>query len=184
MNHLKLSLGLGLTLTLTFLPSLRCHAQEYGRVLSTTPLVQQTAITRSVCNLEQITVPNRKSGAGALLGGIAGGAVGNQLGRGTGNVVATMIGIMGGAAIGNSIEGSSGAHVEQVQRCEPQTVLENKVVGYSVTYEFAGKQYTTQLPQAPGATIALQVTPIGATTFSYTPPVATPQESWRGSSNW
>jgi len=31
-----------------------------------------------------------------------------------------------------------------------------------VVYEFGGKQYTVQLPQDPGPTIQLQVTPVGA----------------------
>ena len=36
---------------------------------------------------------------------------------------------------------------------------ENQTVGYKVVYEYAGKRYTTQLPQDPGATVNLQITP-------------------------
>jgi uncharacterized protein YcfJ len=33
-------------------------------------------------------------------------------------------------------------------------------MGYNVVYEFAGKQYTVQLPKDPGTTIKLQITPL------------------------
>ena len=39
---------------------------------------------------------------------------------------------------------------------------ENQTVGYKVVYEYAGKRYTTQLPQDPGATVNLQITPSAA----------------------
>ena len=35
-------------------------------------------------------------------------------------------------------------------------------MGYNMVYEFAGKQYTVQLPKDPGPTIKLQITPISA----------------------
>ena len=43
--------------------------------------------------------------------------------------------------------------------------------GYNVVYEYAGKQYTTTMPNDPGATIALQVTPLGGSNI---PPVRAP----------
>ena len=39
---------------------------------------------------------------------------------------------------------------------------EKQTVGYKVVYEYAGKRYTTQLPQDPGATVNLQITPSAA----------------------
>jgi hypothetical protein len=35
-------------------------------------------------------------------------------------------------------------------------------VGYNVVYEYAGKQYTVQMPADPGPTLRLQLTPVGA----------------------
>ena len=55
-------------------------AQDMGRVLSSTPVVQQVAVPRQVCSNEQISYQGPKSGAGAVLGAIAGGAVGNAVG--------------------------------------------------------------------------------------------------------
>jgi uncharacterized protein YcfJ len=137
-------------------------AQEVGRVLSATPILQQVGVPRQVCSSEQVTVQQPKSGAGALMGGIAGGAMGNAVGGGNGKAAATMIGIMGGAIIGDRVEGAPMAQVQNVQRCSTQTFYENHTQGYNVVYEFGGRQYTVQMPNDPGPTIALQVTPVGA----------------------
>ncbi len=42
-------------------------------------------------------------------------------------------------------------------QCSTQTIFENRTVGYKVVYEYAGKQYTVQLPQDPGPTLLLRV---------------------------
>ena len=139
-----------------------CLAQDVGRVISSTPVMQQVNVPRQVCTTEQVAVQAPKSGAGALMGGIAGGAMGNAVGGGTGKAAATMIGIFGGAILGDSIEGAPMAQVQNVQRCGVQNFYENRTVGYNVVYEFAGRQYAVQMPNDPGPTIQLQVTPVGA----------------------
>jgi uncharacterized protein YcfJ len=138
------------------------QAQEMGRVLSRTAVYQQVAVPRQVCSLTQVAVPAQKSGAGALMGAVAGGAVGNAIGDGTGRALATMVGVIGGTMLGDKIEGNPPDQIQNQQTCTTQTVYENRLVGYNVTYEYAGKQYSVQLPQDPGPTIALQVTPMGA----------------------
>ncbi len=95
------------------------------------------------------------------MGAIAGGAMGNAIGDGSGRALATVIGIMGGAMVGDRIEGPSGAFAQNQTQCTTQNVYENRLVGYNVVYEYAGKQYTVQLPQDPGPTIPLQITPAG-----------------------
>ena len=135
-----------------------CLAQETGRVISSTPVIQQAATQRQVCGVEQAQAP--KSGAGAMLGAIAGGAMGNAVGGGAGKAAATMLGLVGGAIVGDNIEG--GAQVQNVQRCRNQVVYENRPVAYNVVYEYAGKQYTVQLPNDPGPTLQLQVSPVNA----------------------
>lgn len=151
-----------LLLSAALLTSGLCLAQEVGRVVSATPMVQQVGVPRQVCGMEQVAVQQPKSGAGALMGGIAGGAMGNAIGGGSGKAAATMIGIMGGAIIGDRVEGSPAPQVQNVQRCTTQTFYENRTMGYNVVYEFGGRQYTVQMPNDPGPTIALQVTPVGA----------------------
>lgn len=136
-------------------------AQEVGRVLSSTPITQQVRVPRQVCTTEQVTVAQPKSGAGAVLGAIAGGAIGNAATRGSGQAAATILGIMGGAMVGDNIEGAN-TQLQNVQRCSTQTFFENRTVAYNVVYEYAGKQYTVQMPQDPGPTLQLQVTPVGS----------------------
>jgi uncharacterized protein YcfJ len=137
------------------------QAQEVGQVISRTAVYQQVAVPRQICSQTPVAVQNPTSGAGALMGAIAGGAVGNQIGGGSGRALATMAGVMGGAIMGDRIE-SPGSQIQNQTTCTTQTVYENRLTGYNVVYEYAGKQYSVQLPQDPGPTIQLQVTPLGA----------------------
>lgn len=148
-------------------------AQEVGRVISSTPIIQQVGQPRNVCTTEQVAVQQPKSGAGALMGAIAGGAVGNAIGGGSGQVAATMLGIFGGAIVGDNIEGQPMAQVQNVQRCSTQTFYENRTMGYNVVYEYAGKQYSVQMPSDPGPTVQLQITPVGANSQGLAPIAAT-----------
>jgi len=137
-------------------------AQEMARVLSVTPITQQVGVPRQVCGTEQVVMVQSKSGAGAALGAIAGGAIGNAATHGAGQAAATMLGIVGGAVLGDRIEGQPPTQLQEVQRCHDQVFYENRTVAYSVVYEYAGKQYTVQMPQDPGPTLQLQVTPVGS----------------------
>ncbi|MFZ2737583.1 MAG: hypothetical protein WBI20_05200 [Burkholderiaceae bacterium] len=136
-------------------------AQETGRVISSSPIIQQVAVPRQVCSNEQVLVQPPKSGAGAALGTIAGGVLGNAVGAGSGQAAATVIGIVGGAIIGDRVEGGAEPQSHSVQRCFSQNFYENRAVAYNVVYDYAGKQYNVQLPSDPGPTIELQVTPVG-----------------------
>jgi uncharacterized protein YcfJ len=135
-------------------------AQEVGKVISSVQVIQQVSVPRQVCSQEQVAMQPNKSGAGAAMGAIAGGAVGNQFGGGNGKAAATMLGILGGAILGEKIEGAPAPQTQTVQTCTTQNILENRVMGYNVTYEFNGKQYTVQMPRDPGPTIRLNVTPV------------------------
>ena len=150
--------------TLLFLATLgaafSAQAQEIGKVISSTPMIQQVAVPRQVCSENQVVTPGQKSGAGTAMGAIAGGAIGNQVGQGSGRAVATALGIFGGAILGDKIEGPGTPEVRNVQNCSTQTYYENRTMGYNVVYEYAGKQYTVQMPQDPGPTVRLQVTPV------------------------
>jgi uncharacterized protein YcfJ len=137
--------------------------EEQGRVISSTPVMQQVAVPQDVCRDETVTVQGQKSGAGALVGGIAGGAMGNAIGKGSGRAAATIIGVIGGAIVGDRIEGDGPSRNETVRNCSTQTFYENRTVAYNVVYEYAGRQYSTQMPYDPGRTIPLNVSPVGAT---------------------
>lgn len=148
-------------------------AQEVGRVLSSVPVVQQVAMPRQVCTNEQMSYQGPNSGAGALIGAIAGGALGNAAGgHGAGRAAATAIGMVGGAVLGDRLEGPAPDRMETVQRCSVQTFYENRTVGYNVVYEFGGRQYSVQMPNDPGPTIAVQVSPVGGVAMTQAPPVS------------
>lgn len=144
---------------------------EHARVLSSTPVMAQVQVPQQVCVDEQVLVPGRSSGAGAVMGGIAGGALGNAVGNGSGRDVATAIGLIGGAILGDRIEHRSPDRTELVRRCSTQTTLQHQTVGYDVVYEYGGKQYRTQTAQAPGDWIPIHISPVlpAATIGTQTP---------------
>lgn len=152
-------------------------AQEVGRVISSMPIIQQVAVPRQVCTQQQVATPARKSGAGSAMGAIAGGVIGNHIGKGDGNALATAIGVIGGAIMGDKIEGAPPAEVHNVQSCSTQNFFENRTVAYNVVYEFNGKQYNVQMPQDPGPTVRLQVTPMISSTQSAPPSVPLPAQN-------
>ena len=150
---------------------LAAHAQqqEMARVISSTPVMQQVAVPRQVCNNSTVVTQAPKSGAGAVMGAIAGGAIGSQIGGGMGNAAATAVGILGGAILGDRIEGQPAPIAQPVTTCTDQAVYENRVVAYNVTYEYAGKQYSVQMPNDPGQYLPITISP-GATAAAAPPP--------------
>ena len=135
-----------------------------GQVISRIALYQQVAVPGQVCANTPVTVQPPNSGAGAMVGAIAGAALGSQMGGGQGQALATMAGMIGGALVGDNIEKQAPAQTVNQTTCTLQSAYENRLIGYQVVYEYAGKQYTVQLPQDPGPTIALQITPAGLPT--------------------
>ena len=154
--------------------SVGAQAEEQGRVISSTPIIQQVAVPRQVCTQQPVAVQQPKSGAGAVMGAIAGGAMGNAIGDGGGRAAATILGLVGGAMLGDRIEGSPSAQVQNMQQCSTQTFYENRTVAYNVMYEYAGKQYNVQMPQDPGPYVRLQITPVGGATSQVPPAAAMP----------
>lgn len=151
---------------------------ERGRVLSTTPIVQQVVVPREVCQNVTVRAPSHNSGAGALLGAVAGGAAGNAIGGGSGRAAATAIGIFGGAILGNRIEGRGESRTRTVQECTTQNTYENQVVAYNVVYEYAGREYSMQTPNDPGRWVPVSVQPVGvapAPAGDYRPQAAAPE---------
>lgn len=140
------------------------QAEELGKVISSTPVLQQVAVPRQVCTQEQVISEARQpSGAGAVVGAVVGGILGHTVGDGMGRIAATGVGAVAGAAIGDRLEGNRASEVNNVQRCTNQTFYENRVVAYNVVYEYGGKQFSVQMPQDPGPYVRLQITPVGGT---------------------
>lgn len=148
------------TTSALLLSVLSAQAQEVGQVISRTQVYQQVAVPRQACSQSPAVAPAQNSGGGALIGAIAGGLIGSQLGGRDSKGLTAMAGVIGGAILGDKAE-SQGNAPQATTTCTTQTVYENRLVGYNVVYEYAGKQYNVQLPQDPGPTIQLQVTPMG-----------------------
>ena len=156
-------------------------AQEMGQVISVTPISQQVLVPQQSCYQESIQprYAPPTNGAGAVLGAVVGGLVGSALGSGSsGRSAAAMVGAFGGAIAGDQIQKHQPNYPQQIQRCQTQNSYEWRTVGYTVVYEYAGRQYTTQMAQPPGAQIPLQVTPLGSTPYGASggnPPLGQPQ---------
>jgi len=136
------------------------HADDFARVVASTPVMEQVAVPRQVCQQQEVQAPASKSGLGAILGGVAGAALGNQVGRGGGRTVATAVGAIGGAVLGNNIEGTGPGQVQTVQNCHTETTYENRIKGYDVRYDYAGREYTVQMPYDPGSRLKVRVVPV------------------------
>ncbi|WP_416545653.1 glycine zipper 2TM domain-containing protein [Limnohabitans sp. DCL3] len=137
------------------------QAQEVGQVISRTAVYQQVAVPRQTCTQSPAVAPAQNSGGGAIIGAITGGLIGSQLGGRDSKGITAMAGVIGGAILGDKAETQSNT-TQPTTTCTTQNVYENRLVGYNVVYEYAGKQYNVQLPQDPGPTIPVQVTPLSA----------------------
>jgi len=143
------------------------QAQEMARVISAVPVVQAVAVPQQTCAQTPMLVSQPNSGAGAVVGAIAGGAIGNAVGHGAGQAAATALGVMGGAIMGDNLEARP-ATVQDVTTCTSQTTQQTRIDHYNVTYEYAGKQYSVQMPNDPGPQLQIQVMPAGVAAM---PPV-------------
>jgi uncharacterized protein YcfJ len=135
-------------------------AQEMGKVISSTPIVQHISVPFQSCSEQQVMVQRASTGLGAGMGAIAGGALGKAVFKDP--YLGIAVGALGGAVLGNRIEGTPPPEFRQVQSCSTQYRSESRIDSYSVLYEFAGKQYRAVVKDPPGTHIYLQVAPVGA----------------------
>ncbi len=151
------------------------QSQEMARVVSSTPIVTQVAAPQQVCTQNQVITAAPKSGAGALIGAVAGGAIGNNIGGGSGRALATAVGVIGGAIAGDRMEAAPAPVYQPVTSCTQQMNYENRVTAYNVVYEYAGRQYSIQLPNDPGPYLPVRVSPsVAAAPAMIAPPVVAP----------
>lgn len=144
---------------------------DYARVIDVDPIVRHVRVTvpRRECWTETRYEEVQHGGHGAagsmILGGLIGAALGNQFGRGDGRRAATVAGAIIGSAIGHdAAERRAGpvyteSRPYDVERCEMryEESYEDRVEGYRVTYEYAGRRHTTQVPYDPGDRIRVRV---------------------------
>ena len=146
---------------------------DYATVLSATPITKLYTYQepRQECWVETVQRGGHKeySATGTLLGGVIGAAIGNKLGHKKRNKqVGAVAGALLGASIGNDISRRNaprhGGYAEQVEKCQTvqETVQEERIVGYDVSYRYQGKTYRTRTNRDPGDSIKLRlsVTPV------------------------
>lgn len=137
-----------------------------ARVLEVDPIVRRVRVEvpRREC-WDEVRTAQRSHGEAAgpmILGGIIGGVLGSQVGSGRGRDAATVAGTLIGASIGHDTAARrvSGPPEEYtVERCATryESRYEERVEGYRVTYEYLGREYTTEMPYDPGDRIRVQV---------------------------
>jgi uncharacterized protein YcfJ len=101
-----------------------------------------------------------ESYVGPLIGGVAGGLLGAQVGKGNGKVAASAAGAAIGAIVGDRLSNRGGPdefYEREVRRCRMVDNFETRITGYRVTYDYAGRMYTTLLPYDPGPRLSVRV---------------------------
>jgi uncharacterized protein YcfJ len=139
--------------------------EDTARVRSATPEYEKVNVPRKECYSEYVPERRyRRSGAesyvGPLIGGVTGGLLGAQVGRGNGKVAASAAGAAIGAIVGDRLSHRAGDdefYEREVRRCRMVDNFEARVTGYHVTYEYAGRTYTTMLPYDPGPRLPVRV---------------------------
>ncbi len=145
---------------------------DYARVTNVTPEYERVNNPRQECSSEYIPgatyrnerVDSEHSYTGTIVGGITGALIGSRLGKGKGNRAATAVGAIAGAVIGDQVQ-QNGRNVSagyanvghEVQRCRVVDNWDNRLTGYRVVYEYAGRSYTAVLPQNPGRQLPVRV---------------------------
>jgi uncharacterized protein YcfJ len=147
--------------------------EDFAKVISVTPKVEQINRPRQDCRTEIVPVqrnvqanqPGTSHNTGAaIVGGIAGALIGRQIGGGDGRTAATAAGAIIGALAGDRMDNNNAqANTEtvtteqEVKRCRMVDYWESRNVGYNVTYEYKGRQYTSLLSYDPGSRLRVNV---------------------------
>lgn len=135
---------------------------DYARVVSVSPQVEQFNQPRQECRTEyvqQAQRPQQRGIGGSIIGGLAGGILGNQVGGGNGRTAATAVGAITGAIVGDRIENSNEPVVTEqpVRQCHTVDHWKSRTVGYDVVYEYRGHTYSSVMPYEPGDRVKLRV---------------------------
>ena len=143
---------------------------DFADVLHVEPIRRRVRVSEPVRECWQETRPVSQGPfsynhvKGTLFGSALGTVVGNQIGHGRGKDVARVAGALIGGAIGHNVSVDrqrqlSGSTQRMEERCEVRyrDSFVERIDGYDVTYEYAGREYVTQLPYNPGERIRVHV---------------------------
>jgi len=143
---------------------------DYARVVDVEPLRRRVRVSEPVreCWEEEVhssSGPLSSNHIGStLIGALIGGALGNQVGDGRGRQVARAAGAIIGGAVGHNVSRERhgqryGNDRRYEERCEVRyrDSYEERIEGYEVSYEYAGRRYMTEMPYDPGDRIRIRV---------------------------
>jgi uncharacterized protein YcfJ len=145
---------------------------DNARVLGVAPQYENVSVPRQECRSDWVSEARpagRRDYGGAVVGGLAGAMLGNQVGRGHGREAATAVGAVVGALTGDNIANRGRWKqpyepvVREVTSCRAVSVVQSRVVGYRVDYEYRGQRFSTLMQDQPGAYVPVRVTvePVG-----------------------
>lgn len=148
----------------------RASDADFADVLHVEPISRRVRVSEPVRECWQETRPVSEGPfsynhvKGTLFGSALGTVVGNQIGHGRGKDVARVAGALIGGAIGHNVSVDRqrqlrGSPLRTEERCEVRyrDSFVDRIDGYDVTYEYAGREYVTQLPYDPGERIRVRV---------------------------
>jgi len=94
-----------------------------------------------------------------VIGGVAGAVVGSRFGGGSGQLLGTAVGTVAGGLAGQSVYDANHPQPRDgyVQVCDPVAEERERVDGYEVTYQYAGRTYHTHSDYNPGDRIRVRV---------------------------
>jgi len=141
---------------------------EYAQVVEANPIYQIVELSEpsEQCWQEEVLTERssrRGSNTPVVLSTIIGGAIGNAVGsRKSNQRVGAVLGAVLGHSIGRDIVRSNGRRTvesEIVERCKTvyETVQEERLVGYQVTYLYEGEERTIRTESNPGEQLKLRV---------------------------
>lgn len=141
---------------------------EYAQVLQANPIYQIVELSEpsEQCWQEEVIIERSSRGGSntpVVVSTIIGGAIGNAVGSNKSNQrVGAVLGAVLGHSIGRDIVRSnrrSHTDSEIVERCKTvyETVQEERLMGYQVTYLYEGEERTIRTDSDPGEQIKLRV---------------------------
>lgn len=142
------------------------------QVIHSEPVYETLSVNRPIeeCRLERVParMSRKPSRTVNLLGAIAGGALGRHLGHGgqeewLGTIVGGMLGHTFVDEIQSHRNTRSQRYPSRVEVCHWVDAWESRreLVGYQVTYELAGREFSSFSHAKPGATMEIALIPSG-----------------------
>lgn len=133
---------------------------DMATVTAVNPRYENMNVPKQQCQMLQETIPQERSLAGAVVGGVAGAIIGSQVGGGNGRIVTGAVGAGVGAIVGDRIDNrNNSVNTRQVERCTMIDNYQQVVRGYDVTYQYQNRAYQTYMtnPVKAGDAIRVQV---------------------------